>query len=67
MTDDLDWAERFPMAAKLEADHLFEQLDRPADDTLSYTAREAVDAFEFGLQRLLDGFQVLIDARAAGS
>jgi AcrR family transcriptional regulator len=63
MTSDVDWAERFPTATKLAAEHAFDQLDRP-DDSLSYTVREAVDAFEFGLQRLLDGFEALIDRRA---
>ena len=35
---------------------------RPPDDSLPYTVRDAFDTFEFGLQRLLDGFAAHIAA-----
>jgi len=56
------WAERFPVLTRLQAEHAFDQVDRP-DETTPYTVQEALDTFEFGLQRLLDGFDVLISAR----
>ena len=48
---------------RLRGDHAFDQLARP-DDGTPYTVREAVDTFEFGLQRLLDGIEVYIASRA---
>jgi AcrR family transcriptional regulator len=56
------FAERFPIATRLEQEHAFDQTDRSPDDDTPYTVKEALDAFEFGLQRLLDG----IEAFAAG-
>jgi len=53
---------RYPTMTRLEAEHAFDQGDRPADDTTPYTVRDAVDTFEFGLQRLLDGIETYIDA-----
>jgi hypothetical protein len=48
------WATRFPVSTRLSEQHAFDQADRP-DDSLPYTARDTYDAFEFGLQRFLDG------------
>lgn len=56
------WAERWPTATRLNAEHAFDQLDRP-DDTTPYTVRDALDTFEFGLQRLLDGIVVYVASR----
>lgn len=50
-----DWERSFPVSTRLSAEQAFEQLDRP-DDSLPYMVRDAYDTFEFGLQRLLDGF-----------
>ncbi len=58
-----DWAERFPTIVRLEAERAFDQLDRP-DDATPYTVQEALDSFEFGLQRLLDGVEAYVAARA---
>lgn len=59
----VEWGERYPMITRLEAEHAFEQLDRP-DDGTPYTVRDALDTFEFGLQRLLDGIETFIEARS---
>lgn len=53
------WEERYPVATKLSEAQAFDQADRP-DDSLPYTVRDAYDTFEFGLQRLLDGFEAHI-------
>jgi hypothetical protein len=53
-----------PIERRLQAEHAFDQLDRP-DETTPYLVQEAVDAFEFGLQRLLDGFEAFITTRPA--
>jgi AcrR family transcriptional regulator len=60
---DFDWAERFPTTARLAAEHAFEQLHREPDDPTPYMEREALDDFEFGLARLLDGVEALIERR----
>ena len=56
------WATRYPTIAKLSEEHAFDQLDRPDDET-PYMVQDAFDTFEFGLQRLLDGFEAYIGAR----
>ncbi|MGH9211345.1 MAG: TetR/AcrR family transcriptional regulator C-terminal domain-containing protein [Acidimicrobiales bacterium] len=56
------WSKRYPTASRLAEEHAFDQLDRPDDET-PYTVREALDAFEFGLQRLLDGLEALVETR----
>jgi hypothetical protein len=61
--DDL-WAERYPTLARLGAEGAFDQADRP-DDGTPYTVREALDVFEFGLQRLLDGLEAYVERRRA--
>lgn len=64
-----DWDARFPVLARLDADHAFDQVDRDPADTASYLEREELDAFEFGLQRLLDGLEAFVASRrrCAGS
>jgi AcrR family transcriptional regulator len=57
------FAERFPTATRLEQEHAFDQADRSPDDDTPYTVKEAVDAFEFGLQRLLDGIEAFVASR----
>ena len=56
------WTTRYPTIAKLSEEHAFEQLDRPDDET-PYMVQDALDTFEFGLQRLLDGLESYINAR----
>ena len=58
-----DWEARFPVSTRLSAAQAFDQVDRP-DDSLPYTVRDAFDTFDFGLQRLLDGFAAHIAAVA---
>jgi len=58
-----DWESRFPVSTRLSAAQAFDQVDRP-DDSLPYTVRDAFDTFDFGLQRLLDGFAAHIAAVA---
>jgi len=55
------WESRFPVSRRLDAERAFDQVDRP-DDSLPYLVRDAFDTFEFGLQRLLDGFAAHIAA-----
>lgn len=57
-----DWAERYPTITKLDAEHAFDQLDRP-DEVTPYMVQDALDTFEFGLQRLLDGLEAYIASR----
>ena len=56
------WSTRYPTIAKLSEEHAFDQLDRP-DDENPYMVQDALDTFEFGLQRLLDGIEAYIDAQ----
>ena len=53
---------RYPTISKLSEEHAFEQLDRPDDET-PYLVQDALDTFEFGLQRLLDGLEHYIDTQ----
>jgi hypothetical protein len=62
LADD-SWSERYPTITRLNEEQAFDQLDRADDDTTPYTVREALDAFEFGLQRLLDGIESLVKTR----
>jgi hypothetical protein len=57
------WVDRYPVMSKLQTEDAFNQLDRTADDPTSYTVREALDIFEFGLQRLLDGIEAHLASR----
>lgn len=61
--EDETWTERYPTISKLSEQQTFDQLDREPDDETPYLERDALDSFEFGLQRLLDG----IEAHIAGS
>lgn len=75
ITDDEWWTARLPVLEQLVAEHpgstpvadrlaaegVFEQRQRQPDDTTPYMAYEAIDTFEFGLQRLLDGIAAHID------
>lgn len=54
MIDD-DWPARHPTATKLQDDRAFDQDDRAADDAAPYLVGVALDGFEYGLARMLDG------------
>lgn len=75
-TSELDWwtarsavldrvfeAERFPVTSRLAAEGTFDGDPDAAD----YLADEIRTTFEFGLERVLDGIAVLVDARAPSS
>lgn len=62
LTQDV-WDKRYPIATRLNEEHAFDQLDRP-DDSTPYTVQDALDTFEFGLQRVLDGIEAYVEARA---
>lgn len=57
------WADRYPLLSRLDAEQVYDQVDRP-DDTTPYLVQDALDTFEFGLQRLLDGLEAYIASRA---
>jgi len=57
-------AERFPMWTRLSQEHVFAQHDHPESGT-PYTVQVALDSFEFGLQRVLDGIGAHITRTAA--
>lgn len=59
----VSWHERFPVSARLGEEGAFEQRDREPDDDSPYLVREALDVFEFGLQRLLDGIEAFVRTR----
>lgn len=74
-TDEQWWASHEPLLARYfdparyptaVAVHQMGGFDRPAGD-LDYHLQNAVDDFEFGMQRVLDGIAVLIDQRAGAS
>jgi AcrR family transcriptional regulator len=52
-------AGRFPVWTRLSQEHVFAQHDRPETGT-PYTVQVALDSFEFGLQRVLDGIEAHI-------
>ena len=58
-----DFAERFPVITRIQSHE--DTFSQPFDDSLaegrSYTEAVALDTFEFGLARLLDGVEVYID------
>jgi AcrR family transcriptional regulator len=58
-----DWDERYPTTAKLAAEHAFDQPHREPGDATGYMEREALDNFEFGLARLLDGIEAFVSRR----
>lgn len=64
---DFDWAERYPTTVRLAEQELaFAQPHRDPSDTTSYMERDALDNFEFGLARLLDGIEAFAERRSAG-
>jgi AcrR family transcriptional regulator len=63
LVDDI-WPQRYPIITRISAEQAFAQADRAPDDTTPYTVKEALDSFEFGLQRLLDGIEAHIAATA---
>ena len=64
-----DFGERFPVITRLQSDEA--TFDQPFDDALleghSYTEAIALDTFEFGLTRLLDGVELYLDGIAGPS
>lgn len=54
-----DFDARYPTIARIGSGGAFEQVDRP-EPCDSYTVQEALDTFEFGLQRMLDGLERLV-------
>jgi hypothetical protein len=59
-----NWAERFPVTCRLDAERVFEQPDRAPDDDTPYLEQEALAAFRFGLRSLLDGIASLVAGRS---
>jgi AcrR family transcriptional regulator len=55
------WESRYPLISRLSAEQAFDQLDRAPDDSSPYLVRDAIEQFEFGLQRLLDGLEAHVD------
>jgi AcrR family transcriptional regulator len=55
------WETRYPTISRLAAEHAFDQLDRAPGDATPYLVHDAIDQFEFGLQRMLDGLQAYIE------
>ena len=64
MVDKATWATRYPTLTRISEEQAFDQTDRPAGDDTPYTVREALDTFEFGLQRVLDGVELFIASRS---
>jgi hypothetical protein len=59
--DAFEWETRYPIITRLATEQAFDQLDRSPDDATSYLAHDVLTAFEFGLQRLLDGLGAYIE------
>ncbi|HSJ45946.1 MAG TPA: TetR/AcrR family transcriptional regulator [Euzebyales bacterium] len=60
---DPDWPERHPTATKLQRAQAFDHADRDTDDPIPYLVVVALDAFEYGLARMLDGIAAHIARR----
>lgn len=60
LLEELSASGNHPTLARLSAEGTFSQAQRDPDDATPYTVFEALDAFEFGLQRLLDGIAVYV-------
>lgn len=58
------WDVRYPTLTRLDAEQAFDQVDRP-DETTPYLVQDALDTFEFGLQRLLDGIEAFVASKSA--
>jgi AcrR family transcriptional regulator len=59
-----DLAARFPLIARLDQERAFDLVDGQNDDE-PYTVQDAMLVFEFGLARLLDGFESFLASKAA--
>jgi AcrR family transcriptional regulator len=57
-----DYGERFPTLTRLAREGSFD-VDPPEVSGMSYLETEALDTFEFGLARMLDGVAVLLSGR----
>jgi AcrR family transcriptional regulator len=70
-TDDQWWADREPLFDQYYDPDRFPTVTevamaggfKPTEGGLDYTLQEAVDAFEFGLQRVLDGVEAFVRGR----
>lgn len=51
-------AARYPMIVRLEGEQAYQDVAAAGSAEVSYLEAEALDTFEFGLQRLLDGIEV---------
>lgn len=56
-----DYDQRFPVLSRIGSEGAFEALDEQA----SYLESEALDTFDFGLERLLDGIESYVGASGA--
>jgi AcrR family transcriptional regulator len=63
LLDDVYDPAKYPVSTRLSSEQAFDQIDRAPDDTTPYLVRSALDAFEFGLQRMLDGIESYIAAQ----
>lgn len=57
------WGDRWPVSGRMGEEQAFDQLDRDPNDDTPYLVWVELDLFEFGLQRVLDGLEVFIEAR----
>ena len=57
--------ERYPIISRIASAQASDGAEWNEDDTFSYTEKLALDSFEFGLQRLLDGIEAFINSRQA--
>jgi AcrR family transcriptional regulator len=57
----VDWEGRYPTSSRLSAAHAFDQSHAEPGSALGYMERDALENFEFGLARLLDGIESLLD------
>ncbi|QSB13816.1 TetR/AcrR family transcriptional regulator [Natronosporangium hydrolyticum] len=57
------WPSRYPTIHRLSQTQAYDPDDWPGDDSTPYTVRLALDQFEFGLPRLLDGVEAFITTR----
>lgn len=64
LVDPKTWPAQYPTIDRLTREHAYEPVEWPGDDSTPYTVRLALDQFEFGLPRLLDGVEAFITARA---
>jgi AcrR family transcriptional regulator len=60
-------AERFPMIVRLAGEQAYEEVGLAEPGGPSYLEAEALDTFEFGLGRLLDGIEVDVARQTGGA